>query len=82
MTDAEFFASGVGCIRLTTISHLLILVGVTTIPHMISDSQSLIPSLQNRIYHGTSVGHIVTNNYVAAEIARDQDIDLSYRPTT
>jgi hypothetical protein len=49
---------------------------------MISDSQSLIPSLQNRIYHETSVGHIVTNNYVAAEIARDQDIDLSYRPTT
>jgi hypothetical protein len=48
---------------------------------MLSDSQSLIASIKNRIYRGTAVAHIATKYYLAADIARDEEIDLSYVPT-
>jgi len=80
-TDAEYYAFGVGCMRLTQISHLLNELGIPTIPHMFSDSQSLNGSIKNRIYRGTAVAHIVTKYYLAAEMATDGEIDLSYVPT-
>jgi hypothetical protein len=56
-------------------------LGIPTIPHVFSDSQSLIASTKNRIYRGTAVEHIATKYYLAADMARDGEIDLSYVPT-
>jgi hypothetical protein len=81
-TDAEYYAFGVGCMRLTQISHLLNERGIPMIPHVFSDSQSLIASIKNRIYRRTAVAHIATKYYHAADMARDGEIDLSYVPTT
>jgi len=81
MTDAEYYAFGVGCMRLTQISHLLNELGIPMIPHVFSDSQSLIASIKNRIYRGTAVAHIATKYYLAADMAREGEIDLSYVPT-
>jgi len=80
-TDATYYAFGVGCMRLTQISHLLNELGIPTIPDVFSDSQSLIASIKNRIYRGTAVAHIATKYYLAADMARDGEIDLSYVPT-
>jgi len=80
-TDAEYYAFGVGCMWLTQISHLLNELGIPTIPHVFSDWQSLIASIENRINRGTAVAHIVTKYYHAADMARDREIDLSYVPT-
>jgi len=80
-TDAKYYAFGVGYIRLTQVSHLLNELGIPTIPHVFSDSQSLIASIKNRIYLGTAVAHIATKYYLAADMARDGEIDLSYIPT-
>jgi hypothetical protein len=46
-----------------------------------SDSQSLIATINNRIYRGTAVAHIATKYYLDAKMARDGEIDLSYVPT-
>jgi hypothetical protein len=67
--------------RLTQISYLLNELGIPTIPHVFSYSQSVIVSIKNRIYQGTEVAHIVTKSYLAADMARDREIDLSYVPT-
>jgi len=67
--------------RLTQISHLLNELGIPTVPHMFSESQSLIASNKNRIYRGTAVAHIATMYYLAADMARDGEIDFSYVPT-
>jgi hypothetical protein len=68
--------------RLTQVSHLLNELGIPTIPHVFPDSQSLIASIKNRIYGRTAVAHIATKYYLAADMARDGEIDLSYVPTT
>jgi hypothetical protein len=81
-TDAEYYAFEIGCMRLTEISHLLNELGIPTIPHVFSDSQSLIASIKNRIYRGTTVVHIATKYYLTADMARDGEIDLRYIPTT
>jgi len=80
-TDAEYYAIGVGCMRLTQIPHLLNELSIPTIPHMFSNSQSLIASIKNRIYRGTPVSHNATKYYLAADMARDGEIDLSYVAT-
>jgi hypothetical protein len=67
--------------RSTEISHLLNELGVLTIRHVLSDSDSLIPSIKNRIYRGTAVAHSATKYYLADDWARDREIDLSYVPT-
>jgi hypothetical protein len=56
-------------------------LGIPTIPHGFSDSQSLIASIKNRIYRGTTVAHIATKYCFAAAMARVGEIDLSYVPT-
>jgi hypothetical protein len=81
-TDAGYYAFGVGCmLRLTQISHLLNKLGIPTICHVFSDSEALIATIKNRIYRGTAVVHIVTKYYLAAEMATDGEIYLSYVPT-
>ena len=80
-TDDEYYAFGISCMRLTQIAHLLNELGIPTIPYVFSDSQSLIVSIKNRIYRGTAVAHIATKYYLAADMARDGEIDLSYVPT-
>jgi len=67
--------------RLTQITHLLNQLGIPTIPDVFSGSQSLIGTIRNRIYRGTAVAHIATKYYLAADMARDGEIDLSYVPT-
>jgi hypothetical protein len=81
MTDAEYYSFGVGCLRVTHVLHLLNKLGIPTIPHMFCDSQSLIATIKNRIYCGNAVAHIATKYYPAADMARDEVIDLSYVPT-
>jgi hypothetical protein len=56
-------------------------LGIPTIPHVFSNAQSLLASITNRIYRGTAVAHIATKYYLAADIARDGEIDVSYVPT-
>jgi hypothetical protein len=80
-TDAEYYAFEVGWMRLTQVSHLLTELGIPTIPCIFSDSQSLIASIKHRIDHATAVEHIATKYYLAADMARDGEIDLSYLPT-
>jgi hypothetical protein len=46
-TNAEYYAFGVGRMRLTEISHVLNELGIPMIPHAFSDSQSLIASIKN-----------------------------------
>jgi hypothetical protein len=48
---------------------------------MFSDSRSLIRSIKNRNCCGTAVTHIATKSYLAADMARDREIDLRYVPT-
>jgi len=67
--------------RLTQISHLLNELPIPTIPHVFSDSQSLIASIKDRIHRRTAVAHIAINYYLAADMARDGEMDLSYLPT-
>jgi len=67
--------------RLTQIPYHLNKLGIPTIPHLFSDSQSLMASIKNRIYRGTPVAHIATRCYLAADMARDREMDLSYVPT-
>jgi len=64
--------------RLTQISHLLRELGITMIPQVFSDSQSPIASIKNRIYRGAAVAHIATKYYLAAYLARDGEINVSY----
>jgi hypothetical protein len=78
MIIAEYYDIGVGCMPFTQISHLLNALGILTIPHACSDSQSLSRSLKNRNDHGTAVVHIATKYYLAADLASDGDIDFSY----
>jgi hypothetical protein len=80
-TDAEYYVFAVGCMKLTQILHLLNNRGILTILHVFSDSQSLIASIKNRIYRGTADAHIATKYYLAADMAGDGEIDLSYVPT-
>jgi hypothetical protein len=56
-------------------------LGIPTTPQVFSDSHSLIARNKNRIYHGTAVAHIVTKDYLAADLVRDGEIDLRYIPT-
>jgi hypothetical protein len=67
--------------RLTPISHLLNQLGIPTIPHVFSDPQSMIATIKSTLYCGTPVAHIATKYYLAADMARDGEIDLSYLPT-
>jgi len=67
--------------RLTQISHILNGIGFPTLRPLFSDSQSVIPSIKHRIYCRTAVAHVATNNYLAADMARDGEIALSYIPT-
>jgi len=76
--DPEYYAILVGCKSHTQISHLLNELSIPTIPYVPSDLQSLIVSINNRIYRGTVVAHIVTKYYLAANMARDGEINLRY----
>jgi len=67
--------------RLTQISHLVYELGIPTIPDVFSDSQSLIASIKNTIYRGIGVAHFATKYYLAADMARAGEINLSYVPT-
>ena len=80
-THSEYYAFGVRCVRLTQTSHRLHELGIPTIPHVFYDSQSLIASIKNRTYSGTAVAHSATKYYLAADMARDGEIHLSYMPT-
>jgi hypothetical protein len=68
MSDAENYSFGVGCMRPTQILDILNELGIPTIPHVFSNSQSLIASIKNRIYRGTSVAHIATKYYLGADM--------------
>jgi hypothetical protein len=67
--------------RLTQTSHILNELGIATIPHQFSNSQSLIVSITNRIYLGTAVANIATMHYLGSDMVRAGEIDLSYVPT-
>jgi hypothetical protein len=56
-------------------------LGIPTISHVFSNLQSLIASIKNRIYCLTTVAHIATIYYLAADMARCGEIELSYVPT-
>jgi hypothetical protein len=80
-TDAEYYTVGVAYMILTQISHLLNELVIPTIPHVFSDSQSLIVSVKTRIFRGTAVAHIATKFHLAPDMSSDREIDLSYLPT-
>jgi hypothetical protein len=55
-------------------------LGIHTNPHVSSDSQSLVTRIKSRIYCATAVEHSATKYYLAEDMARDGEIDLSYIP--
>jgi hypothetical protein len=57
------------------------MLSIPIIPQVFSDSQLLIATIKNRIYHSTPVTNIETKNNLAADMARDEEIDLSNIPT-
>jgi hypothetical protein len=67
--------------RLTQISHPLNELGILTFTRLISNSQLLIASMKKRIYPGSAVAHISNKYYLAADMARDGEIHMSYVPT-
>jgi hypothetical protein len=81
MTDADYYAPGVGCMKLTQISLRLYDFGLPTICQVFFNLQLLIASLKNRFHHGTAVAQVATKYYPAADVARDGEIDLGYIPT-
>jgi len=81
-TEAEYYVFGVGCMRLTQISHLLNELGIPTIPHVFYDSQSMIVSISNTIYRGIGVAYITAKYSLDADMARDAEINMNYLPTT
>jgi len=80
-TDAENNAVGGRCMSRTLISHLWQELSILTIAHVFSDSQSLIASMNNRIYRANAVADIATMYYLVADRTRDGEIDLRYVPT-
>jgi len=81
-TDPEYYAFGLGCMRLTQCLHSLNELGIQTLTHMFSDSQSQITSIKSRIHCRPAVAHIATKYYLAADMARDGEMELSYIQTT
>jgi hypothetical protein len=77
-TAAKYYTFGVGSMKLTQIWHLLAKLSIPTIPPVISNLQSLIASVTNRIYRRTAVAQIGTKKYLAADCTRDGEINLSY----
>jgi len=80
-TAVEYYAFGGGCMRLTQITRHFNKLSIHIIFHVFSDSQLLIVTIKNRIYRGTPITHIGTKKYLATDMARDEEIDLSYIPT-
>jgi hypothetical protein len=66
--------------RLTQITQLFNELGIPMMPPVFSDSQSLIPRIKYRIYRRTTVEHIATKYYHAADMAREREINLSHVP--
>jgi hypothetical protein len=64
--------------RLPQISHLLNKLSIPTIPHVFSNSQSLIANIKNRIYLGNAVAHTAIKYNLATDMDRDREIELSY----
>jgi hypothetical protein len=81
MTDDRDCPFGVGGMGLIQISHLLKELSIPRIAHLSCDSESLTVSIKNSISLGTAVSHIATKYYLAADMARDEKINLSYTPT-
>jgi len=81
VSNADYNAFRLGCMRLTQILHLLTKLGIPTIPEVCPNSHSVITSIKNRIYRGSKVAHIVTRYYHAADKAADGELHLSNVPT-
>jgi transposase InsO family protein len=95
-TDAEYYAFGVGCMRMLALHHLYQELrgtlhddsNVGTLhddgakPRIYGDNESMVTSLRNRIYRGTEVAHIATKFYLAADLVHDGHVDLIQVPTT
>jgi hypothetical protein len=79
--DAKYYSFGVGCMRLTEISHLLNELGIVTVPHIFCNSQSHIPSITNILSRRTAVAHSSTKYYLDDDMARDGEINKNYIPT-
>ena len=83
-TDAEYYAFGIGCMRMTQIIHLLLEFGIGNAngkPIMFTNSKSMLESVKARIYRGTAVAHIATKYHLAADMVRDGEIELEYVPS-
>jgi hypothetical protein len=80
-TDAEYYAFGVGCMRLTQIIHLMDELGIDCKPKILTDSQSMLASIKGRIYRGTAVAHIATKYHLAADMVRDGEVEMEYIPS-
>jgi hypothetical protein len=80
-TIVKYYALSVHCMRLIQITRHLNMLSIPTIPQVFSDSQLLIATIKNRIYHCTPVTNIETKNNLAADMASDEEIDLSNIPT-
>ena len=83
-TDAEYYAFGMGCMRMTQIIQLLNKFGLENAlqkPVIYTDSQSMLSSVKGRIYRGTAVAHIATKFYLGADMVTDGEVRLEYIPS-
>jgi len=67
--------------RLTQMLHRLNVLSILTIRRELPNPHSLIATMKNRIRCATVVAHVATKYSLAADMARDGEIDLSNIPT-
>jgi len=79
--DTTYDSLGVGCMRVSQMSHLLNELAILSTPPVFTNSQTLMASIRFRIYCWTALVHVETKYWLAADMARDEEINLCYVPT-
>ncbi|MBC7870646.1 MAG: DDE-type integrase/transposase/recombinase [Chitinophagaceae bacterium] len=85
-TDAEYYAFGVGCMRLAQINHLMSeLKGGSDDqgykPVVYNDNQGCLQSIRSGKYRGTTVAHIATKYQLAVEMVQNGEVSMEWVPT-
>jgi hypothetical protein len=77
MTNAQYYFFGVGCLRHIEISHLKNELIIVPLRHEFSNSLTLIAIITKVIFCGTDIAQCATKYYVAVDLTRDGEFDLS-----
>jgi hypothetical protein len=77
--DAEYYAFGAACMRLTELKHLLHEMQIVVRPVIYCDNEATIKSVKESIFRGTlSAPHIGTKFFLAADMVREGHVRMEY----